>query len=170
MKRLLTTSFLIAAIFISGTIQAAVTRFDSVYFFQSEDALLKKKVVFKDVARFSRQMKSRVWNVLKKVDIKPTNGYLVVAVRSDGQIMAWLDMQPILHEYYDYEIVESIRKMQPFNVEFGMVVFGIKMAVETAVHTKKEIPEPPSWKMAKKKLSNPNDIEELMFAIWPEDE
>lgn len=171
MKRLLTLTLwiLLLPFLISQSAQAAVTRFDSVYFFQSEEVLLQKKVVFKDVARFSRQMQSRVWNVLKKVDMKPTNGYLVVAVRSDGEIMAWLDMKPVLHEYYEYEIVESIRKMQPFNVDSGFVVFGIKMAVETAKHTQQAIPEPAAWKAAKKVISDPDDIEELMFEVWPEE-
>lgn len=169
MKRVLTLCLLLLPLLLSSPTKAAVTRFDSVYFFQSEAVLVQKKVDFKDVARFSRQMQSRVWNVLKKVDMKPTNGYLVVAVRSDGEIMAWLDMKPVLHEYYDYEIVESIRKMQPFNVDSGFVVFGIKMAVETAKHTQQVVPTPEAWKDAKKKVSDPKDIEELMFAVWPEE-
>jgi hypothetical protein len=145
-----------------------VPRFDSVYFFQNEEVLKTKKVNFEEMSVYTRGLQTVVAKVLKKAQIKPGNGYIVVAVRSDQEVAVWLDMEPVLHEYYDYEIVEAIKKLQPFAVENGIVVFAIKMAIETPKHTEKAVPEPQAWKEAKQKLADPNDIEQFVLSIWPE--
>ena len=152
----------------SALAQAAEPRFDEVIFFQPEQVLLDKKVNFADLARFSRNMQSRIWNALKKVKMPVSTGYVVVAVRSDGEVAAWLDMEPALHEYYDNEVVQAVMKTPPFSVSDGIVVFGIKMAIDTAKHTRRTKPDPKEWKEARKKVANPNDIEELALAAWPE--
>jgi hypothetical protein len=151
---------------LSAAAQAADTRFDSVYFFQTEDVLKQKQVDFKDMARFSRQLQSQVWKVLKSAKLNESAGYVVVAVRSDGEVMAWMDMEPALDAYYDYHIIEAIKKLPPFSVSNGIAVFAIKMAVNTPKHTKKAVPAPQSWKAAKAKLADPNDIEQLVLSMW----
>jgi len=105
---------------------------------------------------------------LKKAKMPVSNGYLVVAVRSDGAVAAWLDMQPALHEYYENEVIQAVMKVPPFYVEEGIVVFGIKMAIDTAKHTVKNKPNPAAWNDYRKGLSNPADIEQLVLAAWPE--
>lgn len=170
--RLLLASFLLM---LASLVQAAEPRFDAVYFFQSEQTLQDKQVNIEDLARFSRKMQSNVWNALKKASMPNSSGFLVVAVRSDGQIAAWLDMQPALHEYYENEVIEAVRKVPPFAVAQGTVVFGIKMLVDTpkwlterAKHTTRSKPSPQEWKKAQATLANPADIDELMLAVWPE--
>ena len=44
-----------------------------------------------------------------KGQVSPSKGYLVVAVRSDGEVAVWPDMEPDLHEYYDYEVREAVK-------------------------------------------------------------
>lgn len=145
-------------------------RFDSVYFFQTEDELKQKKVDFEQISIFSRNLQSAVAKAFNGAQVANSNGYIVVAVRSDGKIASWLDMEPALHEYYDYEISEAIKKLEPFQVNEGIVVFAIKMAVETPVHTSKEVPDPKDWKEARAKLEDPNNIEQLVLSLWPADE
>ena len=145
-------------------------RFDAVYFFQSEDVLKQKKVDLEQLAIFSRNLQSVVAASFKKGQVSPSKGYLVVAVRSDGEVAVWPDMEPDLHEYYDYEVREAVKKLKPFAVDQGIVVFGIKMAVESPVHTMKEIPEPKEFIEARKKLEDPDNIEQLVLSIWPQDE
>lgn len=170
---------LLAAVLFSlaALAQAVEVRFDAMYFFQPEEQLREKQVDFEELARFSRKMQSQVWKALKKVKMPDSSGYLVVAVRSDGQVAAWLDMQPPLHEYYENEVVQAVRKVPAFSVAQGSVVFGIKMTVDTPrilseryKHTARAKPEPAEWKEARKKLSNPDDIEALVMAVWPESE
>jgi hypothetical protein len=72
MKLLLASLLLMLA----SLVQAAETRFDSVYFFQSEKTLIDKQVNFEEVARFSRKMQSNVWNVLKKASMLNSSGFL----------------------------------------------------------------------------------------------
>jgi hypothetical protein len=163
--KMLLCSFLLM---LTGLSHAAQPRFDEVFFFQTEQALLEKQVKFEEVAKFSNKLQSNIWNALKKADMPVSNGYIVVAVRSDGQVAAWLDMQPALHEYYDYQVVEAAMKTPPFFVAEGVVVFGIKMAIDTAKHTRKIKPEPAQWAAARKKLGNPVDIEQLVLSLWPE--
>jgi hypothetical protein len=171
MKRLLCI-FLLS---LASIAQAVEARFDSLYLFQPEAELKQKQVDFEDMARFSRQMQAKVWKALKKVKMPDSNGYLVLAVHSDGQIAAWLDMQPALHEYYDNEVVQAVRTVAPFFVAQGTVVFAIKMAVDTPKFMRNRIrqtprgqPDPPAWQDARKKVAHPDNIEELVQAAWPE--
>jgi hypothetical protein len=148
--------------------QAAETRFDEVYFFQPEQVLKDKQVNFQDFARFTRAVQSAAWKALKKVKLPPSSGYLVVAVRADQKIAAWLDMEPALHEYYDASVTEAVGKLRPFAVSEGVVVFGIKMSIDTPVFTSKARPQPKDWKEALKTASDPDDIEAVVQAAWPE--
>lgn len=171
MKLLLSSLMLL----FTSLVHAAEPRFDSVYFFQSEKSLVEKQVNFEDLARFSRKMQSNVWNALKQASIPNSNGFLVVAVRADGAINAWLDMDPALHEYYDNQVVEAVKKVPPFTVAQGTVVFGIKMLIDTpkfmtdrAKHTTRSKPSVKEWKAAISKMGNPDDVDELMLAVWPQ--
>ncbi|MDE2427440.1 MAG: hypothetical protein KGM99_01855 [Burkholderiales bacterium] len=148
--------------------QAAETRFDAFYFFQSEKVMQQKQVNFEELARYSRKIQSAVWKALKKAQMPASAGYLVVAVRSDGEVATWLDMTPAVHEYYDNQIYDAVRKVAPVHVESGILVFAVKMAIDTAVHTRKSFPTPPGWDDARKKLNDPDNIEELVLSLWPE--
>ncbi|MFZ6641163.1 hypothetical protein ACO0LL_15545 [Undibacterium sp. TC4M20W] len=164
MKLLLATLLLC----ISTLTQAAETRFDSVYFFQSQAELEKKGINVDTFGRYTRALQTQIYKALKKVKMPASAGYLVVAIRSDGEVTCWLDMTPAVDAYYDNQIYETIKKIPPVDVQSGILVFGIKMAIDTAVHTKKTIPAPADWAEAKKKLNDPNNIEELVLSLWPE--
>lgn len=170
MKQLLGSLLLMFA----SLLHAAEPRFDTVYFYQSEKTLQEKQVNFEDLARFSRKMQSNVWNALKKASMPNSSGFLVVAVRADGEISAWLDMEPALHEYYADQVVEAVKKVAPFAVAQGTVVFGIKMLIDTpkfmtdrTKHSTRSKPSVKEWKAAQAKLADPDDIDELMLAVWP---
>lgn len=148
--------------------QAADTRFDSIYFFQSQAELEKKGINIESFGRYTRVLQTQIYRTLKKVKMPQSAGYLVVAVRSDGEVATWLDMTPAVHEHYDNQIYETVKKINPVDVRSGILVFGIKMAIDTAVHTQKVMPEPPDWVEARKKLKDTNNIEELVLSLWPE--
>ena len=169
MKRLLSALLCCSVLMLAGCQKNVQVRFDSVYFFQSEDDLQKKKINLEQLSQYTRTLQTQVAKAMQKGQTTPGNGYVVVAVRSDQEVAVWLDMEPALHEYYDYEIVEAIRKMRPFDVDSGIVVFGIKMAIDTPKHTDKAIPEPKDWIDAKKKVGDPNDVEQIAMSIWPEE-
>ena len=169
MKRLLAIVLCCGLFVLAGCQKNVQVRFDSVYFFQSEENLQKKKINLDQLAQYTRTLQTQVAKVMQKGQTTPGNGYIVVAVRSDQEVAVWLDMEPVLHEYYDYEIVEAIKKMRPFDVDTGIMVFAIKMAIDTPKHTTKEIPEPKDWIEAKKKVGDPNDVEQVVLSIWPEE-
>lgn len=174
MKRLLITFCCCVLLMVSGCQKEVQVRFDSLYFFQNEEQLQAMKIDTDQLAQYSRNLQARVGKIMKKAQVTPSNGYVVVAVRSDEEVAVWLDMEPALHEYYEYEIIESIKKMRPPAVDKGILVFGIKMAINkieinTQVHTSKAIPEPKAWIDAKKKVGDPDEIEQVVLSIWPEE-
>jgi hypothetical protein len=156
----------LAALLPSGA-QAAETRFDAYYFFQSDEAMQEKQVDAQGLGRFSRAVQSAVWKSLRKVKLAPSSGYLVLAVRADGKVAAWLDMEPALHEYYEAQILDAVKTVRPFPVAQGSVVFAIKMAIDTPVFTAKQRPAPKDWAEALQRLGD-EDIEALVNAAWPE--
>lgn len=148
-------------------------RFDSVYFFQTEDELAKKKVNLEQVSIYTRNLQAAISRALKNAknqQIPATKAYVVVAVRADNEVAVWLDAEPAMHEYFDYEITEAVRKLGPFQVESGIVVLAIKMAINTPTHIEKAVPEPKDWLAAKSKVGDPTDIEQVVLAAWPESE
>jgi hypothetical protein len=152
-----------------GLAQAVETRFDAFYFFQSDSDLQDQGVRRDDLARFARRAESAVYKVMKKVKVKAATGYLVVAVRSDQEIASWVDMDPALHEYYSNAINDALQALPPFAVTRGIVVFAIKMSFDTPKFTQKPKPWPQDWEDAdKSKLTNPDDIQELVLSVWPE--
>ena len=163
--KLLLTSILMS---FSMLATAAETRFDSFYFFQSDSVMQKKGVTVDNLGRYSRGLQTRIYKALQNVKMPPSAGYLVIAIRSDGEVASWLDMTPTVHEYYDNQIYDVVQKTQPIAISTGILVFAIKMAIDTPVHTKKTIPNPPDWDEARKKLSDPDNIEQLVLSIWPE--
>lgn len=161
----------VASLALSACDAPLQVRFDAVYFFQNEEELSRKKVDLEKVSVFSRHLQSAISQALKKAKnqkIPATQAYVVVAVRSDGEVAAWLDAEPVMHEYFEYEITEAARKVAPFRVESGIVVFGMKMAINSASHTQKAVPEPKEWIEAKRKVADPNDVEQVVLSIWPE--
>ncbi|MBC3862119.1 hypothetical protein H8K32_08430 [Undibacterium jejuense] len=152
----------------STLVSAAETRFDSLYFFQSEETMQAKGITIENLGRYSRKLQSAIYRSLKAAKLPPSSGYLIVAIRSDGAVTSWLDMKPAVHEFYDNQIYDVVQKLPVMDVKTGIFVFAIKMSLETPVFTKKPVPEPADWVDAKKKLNNPNDIEQLVFSVWPE--
>ena len=86
--------FASALLFIAIQCSAAEPRFGAFYFYQNEATLAEKHASLEDMARFSRNVQSAIWKVLKPARIKSSTGYLIVAVRSDQSIAVWLDMDP----------------------------------------------------------------------------
>ncbi|MBI3283793.1 MAG: hypothetical protein HYZ65_02925 [Burkholderiales bacterium] len=164
MKRLLATLLLSCA----ALAQAAEVRFDSHYFFQSEQVMAEKKIDLQQLVRYSRKVQWQVWNTMKKVKLPPSAGYLVLAVRADGEVASWLDMGPAVHAYYEHQILAAAQKVQALDVAQGVLVYAIKMSIDTPVHTRKPLPAPPDWDEAKKKMGDPDNIEELVLSVWPE--
>ena len=152
----------------STLVSAAETRFDSIYFFQSEETMQAKGITIENLGRYSRKLQSAVYRSLKSVKMPPSSGYLVVAIRADGAVTSWLDMKPAIHEFYDNQIYDIVQKLPVMDIQSGVFVFAIKMSIETPVFTKKPVPEPVDWIDAKKKIGNSNDIEQLVLSIWPE--
>jgi len=121
----------VLSLFVCLQCDASETRFGGFYFYQNDAELKEKQVNLPDLARFSRQAQSAVWQVLKSVRMKPSTGYLILAIRDDKSIAVWLDMEPAIHEYYAATITDTIKKLLPFSVTDGAVVFAINMAINT---------------------------------------
>lgn len=164
MKRLLATLLFSCA----ALAQAAEVRFDSPYFFQSEQVLAEKKINIEQLSRYTRKVQWQVWNAMKKVKLAPASGYLVLAVRADGEVASWLDMSPAVHAHYENTILAAAQKVQALDVAQGVLVYAIKMSIDTPVHTRKPVPAPPDWDDARKQAGGAADIEQLVLSVWPE--
>ncbi len=158
--------FASALLFIAIQCSAAEPRFGAFYFYQNEATLAEKHASLEDMARFSRNVQSAIWKVLKPARIKSSTGYLIVAVRSDQSIAVWLDMDPAVHPYYEAAISDAVSDLRPFSVSDGSVVFALQMAIDTPKFTTKLKPAPKAWEAALKKWGD-DDMDRLMWAVWP---
>jgi hypothetical protein len=153
---------------LSTLASAADVRFDAFYFFQSESVLQQKGINVDSLGRYTRALQSQIYKAFKKTKVAPSTGYVVIAIRSDGATYSWLDMTPTVHEYFDNQIYDIVQKLPPPDVKSGIFVFAMKMAIDTPVFTRKAVPEPADWPAARKRISNPDNIEELVMSLWPD--
>lgn len=153
----------------SAFAHAADIRFDSHYFYQAENVLTAKGIKFDELARYSRNVQSKIWKALNKVKLPVSRGYLIIAFRADGAVATWLEMQPEVHEYYANEIDQAVKKVTPPPITDGTVVFAMKMSIDTPQHVPDHKPEAKDWAQARKHVPNPDDIEALVRAAWPEE-
>jgi len=139
-----------------------------------------KQVKGEELAKFTNRAQNLLWLALKKENIPSTNGFIVFAVRADGKVAVWLDMDPTLHEYFESVIYQATSKLQGFYVQEGSVVFALKLSIdtpkwwefwkqETPKQTLRAKPSPKEWQAVMMKLADPNDIEALTNAAWPEE-
>lgn len=162
MKRLLTCLLWVCAL----QVQAADVRFDAHYFFQSERTLMRKNVDFKELSKYSNAVQLQVYRALKKTGMAAGNGYLVIAVRSDGEVASWLDLAPPADAAVGQQVAEAVKKVAPVFVSQGILVFGVKMSVDSPVHTTRPRPAPAAWKTHG--TPDESEIEQVVLSVWPQ--
>lgn len=90
-------------------------------------------------------------------------GYIVVAVRYDGQQRVWYDIEPAFTPNKQLDMNAKIQQLQPFEVNEGVIVFALGYNIKES----KKLPNPTQWKELMGEQSiNLMEIEGLLEKVW----
>jgi len=136
---------------------------------QPKIATMKKVGNIEGMAKYIKQLEIDIKDKLSSVESNANWGFLVIAVRNDGKIKAWLDSDDEVPATV-VKIMTSLAESRPaFPVKDGAVIFALGYGVNGAPLPTEKMPFPVEWK----KTSGCNnedcqgvDVEEVVLKSW----
>lgn len=136
---------------------------------QPKIATMKKVGNIEGMAKYIKQLEIDIREKLSTVESNPNWGFLVIAVRNDGKIKAWLDSDDEVPPALSKTMTSMAETRLGFPVKDGAVVFALGYAVNGAPLPSEKMPFPVEWK----KTSGCNnedcqavDVEEVVLKTW----
>lgn len=161
------TIILFFTVIFSTLCSAGELRSDGVVLLQPDFALQEKGVEVSDLANYIKDTEAVSADAVKPSEVPPSSGFLVLAVREGNLSNAWLDMSPALPAGIEKNLIHSVRMLKPFKVDKGTVIFALKISINGAPETEKNLPYPEVWRKTASALKGPIDVESLVKAVWP---
>ena len=93
------------------------------------------------------------------------NGMVAFAVRPGFKSKVWFDFSDGLVDYED-ELEQKLLKIKPCEVQGGVFLFAIPIAVNSEL-SGKNVPMPAEWKEYLENYGDGIEISEMIDAIWP---
>jgi hypothetical protein len=120
--------------------------------------------------RYVKEVEVNINQKLAEITPKATSwGFLVIAVRADGKIKAWLDTDDAVPPAVASAMVSVAENTKAFAVKTGAVVFSLGFGVDGADLPVNKIPFPNEWK----KVANcdnedcqEKDVEAIVLKSW----
>jgi hypothetical protein len=132
------------------------------------DLVLSKRVETKALSNYIKSVNAAAETSLAGIaEPTPTAGFIVIAVRPNGQTKVWLDFSPALPSVSATRLLTSLEHVVPFKAKGGVVLFAINATLWDATATKREAPFPIEWQQAMKGAGAPMEIDNLVELVWP---
>lgn len=160
---------LLAALFlcVSTACIASEAKFRSVVLLQTDSELNAKRVDINQLAVYIRAVQAEILTGVGAEALPRSSGFVVFAVREGGESRVWLDMEPAWPEGKAATISNAVRKVPPFAVGHGDVVFAIRLSIDGAGDMPKNTPMPSAWRNAIRDVKQPLHVEQIVGLAWP---
>lgn len=154
---------------ISAPSIAADAKFGAIVLMQPEQSWQLKRIDIKTFAAFIEAVKAAVTDGVRDDPAKSGDAYLILAVRDDGKVNAWLDLEQPMGNETATRILIAAKAQKAFPVLHGTVVFAIRVLLgEASGASKPRQPFPPEWKAhAAGRSAEENEVEKLVERVWP---
>ena len=136
---------------------------------QPKVVTMKKLGDIEGMSKYIKQLEVDIKDKLSNVESNSNWGFLVIAVRSDGKIKAWLDSDDNVPAAVANSMTNLAENRPGFKVKEGAVVFSLGYAINGAPLPSDKMPFPIEWK----KISHCTnedcqdvDIEALTLNSW----
>lgn len=126
--------------------QAANAEYLKIFMMQPRELILEK---MDGVDELDRYLKEVEVNINKKISGMPLNqswGFLVMAVRDDGKIKAWVDTDDAISQPIANAMTEVASNTKAFPVKQGAVIFALGFGIDGAALPINKMPFPEDWK------------------------
>ena len=148
---------------------AAEVSYLKIHLMQPKDLIENKIGSIDEMSRYIKQVEVGISDKLASISSNPTWGFLVIAVRNDGKIKAWLDTDEQVLPSITTAMIEIAQTTNSFPVNAGAVIFSLGFAINGADIPPNTMPFPNEWKTVSK-CSNEDcadqNAEEIVLGSW----
>jgi hypothetical protein len=131
----------------SGISNAANAEYLKIYLMQPKNIMLKKIDGMDDMDRYVKEIEVNINKKLSGISSTSTSwGFLVIAVREDGKIKAWLDSDDVVPPAVATAMVSVAENTKAFAVKNGAAVIALGFGVDGATLPADKMPFPNEWK------------------------
>lgn len=156
-------------LFLPALSQAAQVDYLMIKLMQPNKVIEAKTGPVDEMSRYIRQVEVGINNKLAKVPAKNGWGFLVIAVREDGKVKAWVDTDDDIPGFVSETMLSVAQSIRSFKVKTGAVVFALGFGINGGSLPPNTLPFPSEWK--RKSLCDNEacmevDIERLVLETW----
>ncbi|NOS97774.1 MAG: hypothetical protein HOP25_04810 [Methylotenera sp.] len=131
----------------SATSSAANAEYLKIYLMQDKKIILEKINGVDDLDRYVKEVEVNINKKLAEITPAATSwGFLVIAVRDDGKIKAWLDTDDAVPPAVASAMISVAESTKAFNVKTGAAIFALGFGVDGADLPIDKMPFPNEWK------------------------
>jgi hypothetical protein len=144
--RMFTRAFVCLMLFFPLLCNAANAEYLKVYLMQPKPIMLAKMSGIDDMDRYVKEVEVNINKKLAAMTSTPAWGFLVVGVREDGKIKAWVDTDDNIPPALSSAMIEVAEGTKNFAVKTGAVVFALGFGIDGAALPEEKSPFPTDWK------------------------
>lgn len=129
---------------------AAEIEYLTINLMQPKNVIMKKIGNIDGMSTYVKKIETDIKNKLSSSETQSAWGYLVVAVRNDGKIKAWLDTDDAVAADVAKTMVDIAESTTAFAVNDGAVVLSLGFGIGGAALPPQVLPFPSEWKTLSK--------------------
>lgn len=136
---------------------------------QPKEVILAKMDGVEDMSEYIKQVEVDINQKLSSVESTASWGFLVIAVRNDGKIKAWIDSDVEVPSSVEKTMIEIAENTKSFPVSAGAVVFAIGFDIGGVGLPPYTMPFPNDWKKVAKCTNEDcqnQDVEAIVLSTW----
>lgn len=121
------------------------------------------------MSRYIKQIEIDINNKLSSIEATQSWGFLVIAVRNDGKIKAWIDTDVEISPAIKKIMIDVAENSKSFSVNNGAVVFAIGFDIGDVGLPPYIMPFPNDWKKVAKCTNEDcqdKDVESIVLRSW----
>lgn len=148
---------------------AAQANYLMIKYMQPKEAMEERLDSVDGIAEYIKKVEVDINKKISEIPSTQTWGFLVVAVRNDGKIKAWMDSDAEVSPEISKSMIDVIQNTKAFPVNKGAIVFAIGFDIGDVGLPPYTMPFPNEWKKVAgctNEDCDKKDIEEIVLKSW----
>ncbi|MGB4812029.1 MAG: hypothetical protein WBP13_06065 [Methylophilaceae bacterium] len=148
---------------------AANAEYLKIYLMQDKNLILGKMDGVDEMGRYVKEVERSINKEIAALPAAKTWGFIVIAVRDDGKIKAWLDTDDKVPADVAKAMVSIAETTKAFAVKKGAVIFSLGFATDGAELPVDKVPFPNEWKQVANCTNEDcaeKNAEEIVLNSW----
>ena len=148
---------------------AANAEYLKIYMLQPKDLILQKLDGIEDMGRYIKEVEVNINQKLAALPPSQSWGFVVMAVREDGKIKAWVDTDDEIPQPVANAMISVAEATKGFAVKNGAVIFALGFGTDGATLPLNKMPFPNDWKKVANCVEEDckeQDAEAIVLKSW----